>query len=236
MTAITNPTILIVDDDRAVRIALREYFRRRNFSVLEAPDGREGITLTLAHQPDCIVLDVMMPEMDGFSVCRELRNLGVQIPILFLSTMGELNDRVQGLELGADDYLPKPFSMRELELRINAILRRDARIPEDDDILLRGDLRIDLGNRTVSRRGVEIVLTPTEFRILNVLARRPGQVFSRDRLLDELNLGEDEGFNRNIDPHIARLRTKLEPPNSKPVYILTVWGEGYKFNEKAPGV
>jgi DNA-binding response OmpR family regulator len=236
MTTPQNPTILIVDDDRAVRIAIREYFRRRNYSVLEAPDGREGIKLTLAYQPDCIILDVMMPEMDGFSVCRELRDLGVATPILFLSTMGELNDRLQGLELGADDYIPKPFSMRELELRVNAILRRDARIPDSEGVLLRGDLRIDLTNRTVIRRGGEILLTPTEFRILTVLARRPGQVFSRDRLLDELNLGEDEGFNRNIDPHIARLRTKLEPANSKPVYILTVWGEGYKFNEKAPGV
>ncbi len=236
MTAISNSTILIVDDDRAVRIAIREYFRRRNFTVLEAPNGREGIRLTLAHQPNCIVLDVMMPEMDGFSVCRELRNLGIGTPILFLSTMGEVQDRLQGLELGADDYLSKPFSMRELELRVTAILRRNARIPDEEDVLLRGDLRIDLSNRTIIRRGVEIVLTPTEFRILTVLSRRPGQVFSRDRLLDELNLGEDEGFNRNIDPHIARLRMKLEPPNSKPVYILTVWGEGYKFNEKAPGM
>lgn len=236
MTAISNSTILIVDDDRAVRIAIREYFRRRNFTVLEAPNGREGIRLTLAHQPNCIVLDVMMPEMDGFSVCRELRDLGIGTPILFLSTMGEIQDRLQGLELGADDYLSKPFSMRELELRVTAILRRNARIPDEEDVLLRGDLRIDLSNRTITRRGVEIVLTPTEFRILTVLSRRPGQVFSRDRLLDELNLGEDEGFNRNIDPHIARLRMKLEPPNSKPVYILTVWGEGYKFNEKAPGM
>jgi DNA-binding response OmpR family regulator len=227
----TSNTILIVDDDDAVRAAIREYFRRRQFSILEAENGRECIRMTLTHRPGLIVLDVMMPVMDGFETCCELRRLGVKTPILFLSTMGEVDDRLRGLEHGADDYLSKPFSIRELELRVQAILRRSAQFPDEGDVLIRGDLRIDLDAHTVTRKGVALDLTPTEFKILTLLAQRPGQVYSRDRLLDEARGSDYDGFQRNIDPHINRLRTKLEPADSKPIYILTVWGEGYKFNE-----
>lgn len=228
----TEATLLLVDDDDRARFTIRQFFSRMNFVLIEAENGREAIHLTLAHHPDLIIMDVMMPVMDGFDACRELRQLGNETPILFLSTRTEIEDRLKGLEQGADDYLAKPFSLRELELRVRAILRRRATpVQPEGEILIRGDLRIDLARHVVSRKGKDLDLTPTEFKILHILATRPGRVFSRDRLLDEVWGNEYDGFQRNIDPHINRLRAKLEPPDTRPRYILTVWGEGYKFNE-----
>ena len=227
-----DATLLLVDDDDRARFTIRQYFSRMNFVLIEAENGREAIHLTLAHHPDLIIMDVMMPVMDGFDACRELRQLGIETPILFLSTRTEIEDRLKGLEHGADDYLAKPFSLRELELRVRVILRRrTGPVQPEGEILVRGDLRIDLARHVVSQKGKELDLTPTEFKILHVLAARPGRVFSRDRLLDEVWGNEYDGFQRNIDPHINRLRAKLELPDTKPMYILTVWGEGYKFNE-----
>ncbi|HMW03000.1 MAG: response regulator transcription factor [Blastocatellia bacterium] len=228
---VSTVTLLVVDDDPSQRLTVRQYFQPRQFQVLEAENGREAIHLALTHQPDLIVMDVMMPELDGFEACRELRRLGDETPILFLTTKSEVENRLAGLEAGADDYLPKPYSLRELELRVRSILKRKGMQPEKTDLLVRGDLRIDLAKRTVFRQGGLLDLTPTEFKILHLLAARPGQVFSRDRLLDEVWGNEYDGFQRNIDPHINRLRVKLEPADRKPIYILTVWGEGYKFNE-----
>lgn len=226
-TSVNKPTVLIVDDDPTIRLTIGAYLRGQNFAVMEAATAREAIELATRHRPQAIILDVVMPDLDGLQICRQLRECGIQSPILFLSTDSELDTRLRGFAYGGDDYLTKPFNMLELGARLQAILRRHAFVPEFEEILVRGDLSIDVIRRRVIRNGKPIDLTPTEFRILLTMARRPGQVFSRDRLLDELQ--DEEGYLRNVDPHIARLRAKIEPVPSRPIYVQTVWGQGYKF-------
>ncbi|MFQ3580498.1 MAG: response regulator transcription factor [Chloracidobacterium sp.] len=223
----SKPTILVVDDDPTIRLTVGAYLTGQNFTVLEAATAREALEMVSRQRPQVIVLDVVMPDLDGLQVCRQIRECGVQSPILFLSTDNQLETRLKGFASGGDDYLTKPFNMLELGARIQAILRRHAYVPEFEDILVRGDLSIDVIRRRVIRHGNPVELTPTEFRILLTMARRPGQVFSRDRLLDELQ--DEEGYLRNVDPHIARLRAKIEPTPSRPMYVQTVWGQGYKF-------
>ncbi len=225
--------LLIVDDDADMRTLLAEYFRRLGFAVEEKESGATALEPALSGRFDCFIFDVSMPEMSGFDLLRRLRERNVHTPALFLTAHGELESKVAGFEAGADDYLQKPFSPRELEYRIEALLRRSSVLSSDpeDKRLEVGDLVVDLRRHQVSRGGEGIDLTPLEFQILELLASEPGRAWSRNDLLDRVWSTEYEGYQRNIDPHINRLRKKLEKDPKNPHYVLTVRGVGYKLNE-----
>ena len=225
--------VLIVDDNRAIRRMVSDYLTGKDYEVIEAIDGIQGIEKALSSPVSVILLDVVMPGMDGFRLCQVLRDRGVKTPIVMLTEKQSLEDKVTGFSAGADDYIGKPFSPIELELRIQALIRRAEGQKQDVErkTIKRGDLEMDLEGHTVSVDGKEVVLTPLEFNILKVLASTPGYVYSRQDLLSVIWDTDYEGYKRNIDPHVNRLRTKLESNPRKPKYILTVWGVGYKFNE-----
>ena len=210
-----------------------DYLTGKDYDVIEAIDGIQGIEKALSSPVSVILLDVVMPGMDGFRLCQVLRDKGVKTPIIMLTEKQSLEDKVTGFSAGADDYIGKPFSPVELELRIQALIRRAEGQKQEIErkTIKRGDLEIDLEGHTVSVDGKEVVLTPLEFNILKVLASTPGYVHSRQDLLSVIWDTDYEGYKRNIDPHVNRLRTKLEANPRKPKYILTVWGVGYKFNE-----
>ena len=222
--------VLMVDDDKKTVELVKLYLNRDGYKVLTAYDGIEALRLARESRPDLIVLDLMLPGLDGLKVCRTLRDES-DVPIIMLTAKTTEQDKLTGLELGADDYVTKPFSPRELAARIRAVLRR---LPEE--ILQRGPAEIKQGELTVnfpkyeaSLAGRPLNLTPVEFKLLGVLVREPGRVFSRGQLLDKV-LGYDfEGFDRTIDVHILNLRRKLEPEPSNPRYIMTTYGAGYKF-------
>jgi DNA-binding response OmpR family regulator len=216
-----------------MRTLLAEYFRRLGFAVDEKESGAAALEPALSGRFDCFIFDVSMPEMSGFELLRRLRERNVHTPALFLTAHGELESKVEGFEAGADDYLQKPFSPRELEYRIEALLRRAATLTSDSEDNRRkvGDLVVDLRRHEVSRGGERIDLTPLEFQILELLASEPGRAWSRNDLLDRVWSTEYEGYQRNIDPHINRLRKKLEKDPKNPHYVLTVRGVGYKLNE-----
>lgn len=226
--------ILIVDDDTSMRLLLAEYFRRLDFEVIEYEGGSDAVGPASTDEFDCFIFDVSMPGMSGLDLLRHLRARGIQTPTLFLTAHDEVSDRVAGFEAGADDYLSKPFSPRELEMRVQALLRRGGSLPvsssEEDRIEL-GDLIIDKRRHEVWRNRTRVDLTPLEFQILELLASEPGRAWSRNALLDKVWSTEYEGYQRNIDPHIARLRKKLETDPKNPHYVLTVRGIGYKLNE-----
>ena len=226
--------LLIVDDDADMRTLLAEYFRRLGFAVEEKESGAAALEPALSGRFDCFIFDVSMPEMSGFELLRRLRERNVHTPALFLTAHGELESKVEGFEAGADDYLQKPFSPRELEYRIEALLRRGSVLqsePEDKRLEV-GDLVVDLRRHEVSRAGEGVDLTPLEFQILELLASEPGRAWSRNDLLDRVWSTEYEGYQRNVDPHINRLRKKLEKDPKNPHYVLTVRGVGYKLNEE----
>ena len=225
--------VLIIDDNRAIRTMVSDYLVGKQYQVIEAVDGIQGLDKALTESPEIVVLDVVMPGIDGFRLCQLLRDRGVRTPIIMLTEKQSIEDKVAGFSAGADDYLGKPFSPIELELRIQALLRRSAGEPPATErkTIRRGDLEIDMEGHTVTVAGKEVSLTPLEFNILKVLASTPGYVFSRQDLLGVIWDTEYEGYRRNIDPHVNRLRAKLENNPRKPRYILTVWGVGYKFNE-----
>jgi DNA-binding response OmpR family regulator len=226
--------LLIVDDDAEMRTLLAEYFRRLGFDVVEKESGAAALQALAGEQFDCFIFDVAMPEMSGIELLKKLRERGIDTPALFLTAHDQLDDRVAGFEAGADDYLAKPFSPRELEYRIEALLRRGQRgggQDRDGDRYEIGDLVVDRRRHEVSRAGTKIDLTPLEFQILELLASEPGRAWSRNDLLDRVWSTEYEGYQRNIDPHINRLRKKLEADPKNPYYVLTVRGVGYKLNE-----
>jgi two-component system, OmpR family, alkaline phosphatase synthesis response regulator PhoP len=226
--------LLIVDDDAEMRTLLAEYFRRLGYDVVEKESGQAALQATAADQFDCFILDVSMPEMSGLELLKKLRARGIQAPALFVTAHDLLDDKVAGFEAGADDYLAKPFSPRELEYRVEALLRRGQMAPSaagDEDRMEIGDLVVDKRRHEVSRAGNKIDLTPLEFQILELLASEPGRAWSRNDLLDRVWSTEYEGYSRNIDPHINRLRKKLENDPKNPHYVLTVRGVGYKLNE-----
>jgi two-component system, OmpR family, alkaline phosphatase synthesis response regulator PhoP len=225
--------LLIVDDDADMRMLLAEYFRRLGFEVDERESGAAALDPAASGGFDCLILDVSMPEMSGFELLRRIRDRGVQTAALFLTAHDDLNDKVAGFEAGADDYLAKPFSPRELEYRVEALLRRSSRIQPaaNGERIEVGDLVIDKRRHEVSRSGKLIELTPLEFQILELLATEPGRAWSRNALLDRVWSTDYEGYQRNIDPHINRLRKKLEVDPKRPNYVLTVRGVGYKLNE-----
>ncbi|HYV25356.1 MAG TPA: response regulator transcription factor [Pyrinomonadaceae bacterium] len=225
--------LMIVDDDAEMRALLAEYFRRLGFDVAEKESGAAALQTVASERFDCFILDVAMPEMSGIELLKKMRDRGIDTPTLFLTAHDLLDDKVAGFEAGADDYLAKPFSPRELEYRIEALLRRRAGGKQNDneDRLEIGDLVVDRRRHEVSRAGAKIDLTPLEFQILDLLASEPGRAWSRNDLLDRVWSTEYEGYQRNIDPHINRLRKKLENDPKDPHYVLTVRGVGYKLNE-----
>jgi len=225
---------MIVDDNAEMRTLLAEYFRRLGFEVVEKESGAAALQTVTTDRFDCFILDVSMPEMSGLELLRKLRDRGINTPALFLTAHDMIDDKVAGFEAGADDYLAKPFSPRELEYRIEALLRRGQFSKEDggdEDRMEIGDLVVDRRRHEVSRGGAGIDLTPLEFQILELLASEPGRAWSRNDLLDRVWSTEYEGYQRNIDPHINRLRKKLEADPKNPHYVLTVRGVGYKLNE-----
>ncbi len=229
----TPKRLLIVDDEAEMRLLLAEYFRRLGFAVEEKESGAEGLDVALKGHFDCLILDVAMPGMSGVELLKRLRERKVQTPALFLTAHHELDDKVAGFEAGADDYLAKPFSPRELELRVQALLRRGTELEETPEAerLHIGDLVVDRRRHEVYRGGETIELTPLEFQILELLASEPGRAWSRNDLLDRVWSTDYEGYQRNIDPHINRLRKKIEEDPKNPHYVLTVRGIGYKLNE-----
>ena len=210
-----------------------DYLTVKGYEVVEAVDGIQGLEKALSSPVSAILLDVVMPGMDGFRLCQLLRDREVKAPIIMLTEKQSLEDKQTGFSAGADDYIGKPFSPVELELRIQALIRRTAGQKQELErkTIKRGELEIDLEGHTVAVGGKEVILTPLEFNILKVLASTPGYVYSRQDLLSVIWDTDYEGYKRNIDPHVNRLRTKLEANPRKPKYILTVWGVGYKFNE-----
>jgi DNA-binding response OmpR family regulator len=225
---------MIVDDDAEMRALLAEYFRRLGFEVAEKESGQAALQTVTTETFDCFILDVSMPEMSGIELLRKLRDRGIDTPALFLTAHDMLDEKVAGFEAGADDYLAKPFSPRELEYRIEALLRRGQNARSDggdEDRMEIGDLVVDKRRHEVSRAGARVDLTPLEFQILELLASEPGRAWSRNDLLDRVWSTEYEGYQRNIDPHINRLRKKLEADPKNPHYVLTVRGVGYKLNE-----
>jgi len=231
--------LLIADDDTAMRLLLAEYFRRLGYQVEEKENAEEALKPAMSGAFDCFIFDVSMPGMSGLELLRHVRDRGVQTPALFLTAHDEVDDKVAGFQAGADDYLAKPFSPRELEVRVEALLRRAARFPPPAetaptpvaDRLEIGELVVDKRRHEVTLAGARVDLTPLEFHILERLASEPGRAWSRNDLLDEVWSTEYEGYQRNVDPHINRLRRKIEADPQNPRYVLTVRGVGYKLNE-----
>ena len=220
-------TLLVIDDDQRLRELLAEYLGGRGFEVLTAEDGPTGLE-RLAARPDValVVLDVMMPGMDGLEVCRAIRR-DSQRPIVMLTARGDETDRIVGLELGADDYLPKPFNPRELLARIQAVLRRAGGSTSDEGVLRAGPLEVDPDRRAVRLRGEPVELTTTEFELLRILVAQAGRVIPRERLM-ELARGEDyASFDRSVDVHVSHIRKKLGDDPKRPTFVKTVRGVGY---------
>ena len=226
-----NELVLVIDDETQIVKLARDYLERAGFRVLSAGDGPSGLAAARRERPDLVVLDLMLPGMDGLDVCRTLRRES-EVPIIMLTARVEEADRLIGLELGADDYITKPFSPRELTARVRTVLRR-AHGPQPPSNLLRAaDLEIDLEGHRVQRAGITVHLSRIEFNLLATLAQHPGQIFTRAQLLDRLHGVIFDGYDRSIDAHIKNLRRKLEPDPAEPRYVLTVYGIGYKFNEE----
>jgi two-component system alkaline phosphatase synthesis response regulator PhoP len=224
-------TILVVDDELKITRLLRDYLQQAGFRVVTAGDGPGALSTARAEQPDMIVLDLGLPGLDGLDVTRTLRKSS-DVPIIMLTARAEEADRIVGLELGADDYLVKPFSPKELVARVRAVLRRVDASVEAPDLVRAGDLEIDTAKRTVNLEGRTIDLTPTEFDLLLHFARSPGRVYTRSQLLDTLHGVAFESYERAIDAHVKNLRRKLEPDPANPRYLLTVYGVGYKYADE----
>ena len=222
-----NPTILIIDDDEKLNQLLKGFLSDFGFNILSAVHPEEGLKKLKRKSPDLVILDVMLPAMDGFEVCKKIRQTSA-IPIIMLTARGELMDKVVGLELGADDYLPKPFEPRELVARIHSVLRRAKKV---DEIRTQsfGRLEIDFLKQVVKLDGNIADLTTNEFTALALLAGNPGKVFNRDEILQELRGIDCDAFNRSVDITMSRLRQKLDDDPKTPTFIKTVWGTGYVF-------
>ena len=226
-------TILIVDDEPKITRLARDYLEHAGFAVQAVANGASALAAFRSARPDLIVLDLGLPDMDGLDVARAVRKES-EVPLVMLTARGEESDKLVGLELGADDYLTKPFSPKELVARVRAVLRRAerARDPAPSDEMLRvADVEFDLPRMRVLRAGQAVDLTATEFELLVTLARQPGRIFSRAQLLDAVRGTAFESYERAIDAHIKNIRRKLEPDPREPRYVLTVYGVGYKFAE-----
>jgi DNA-binding response OmpR family regulator len=225
-------TILVVEDEPRIAGLVRDYLEQAGFAVLTAGDGSGALVLTRSRRPDALVLDLGLPTMDGLDVIRSLRR-DSDVPIVILSARGDESDRIAGLELGADDYVVKPFSPKEVVARVRAVLRRaDARSSRDERITA-GAIEIDTARRRVTVNGRGVTLTPTEFELLVTLAREPGRVWTRSQLLDAIHGFSLDTYERAIDGHVRNLRRKLEPDPASPRYVRTVHGVGYALEEPA---
>jgi len=226
-------TILVVDDEPKIIQLVRDYLEKAGFRVLTALNGKSALALARADKPDLVVLDLGLPEMDGLDVTRSLRR-DSNVPIIMLTARSEETDKLIGLELGADDYLTKPFSPKELVARVRVVFRRMETYSQANvEILHAADLTLDLPRMKVSATDRELEeLTPTEFELLATMARSPGRVFTRAQLLDAVHGVAFESYERAIDAHIKNIRRKIEPKPGEPRYVLTVYGVGYKFAEK----
>ncbi len=227
----TTDLILIVDDEPKIVKLARDYLERGGFRVTTAADGPAALAVARGDRPDLVVLDLNLPGMDGLDVCRELRRRS-DVPIIMLTARVEETDRLIGLELGADDYIVKPFSPRELVARVRAVLRRAQGDLRQPGLVRAGGLQIDLNGHRATLEDEPLHLTRIEFKLLAFLAQHPGQAFSRQRLLEHLHGHTHDGFDRSIDAHIKNLRRKIEPDLADPTYILTVYGIGYRFNDE----
>jgi DNA-binding response OmpR family regulator len=233
---LTQKSVLIVEDEENILETLRYNFEREGYSVHTASDGGIGLELARAHHPDIVILDVMLPGMDGFEVCRILRR-ETDVPILMLTAKGEEIDRVVGLELGADDYVTKPFSMRELAARVRNMLRRSQAALESggtadgaSEVIVSNNLRIDITGHTATLNGQPLDMKPREYELLAMLASNRGRAYTRDQILERLWGYDYVGDTRTVDVHIRWLREKIEPDPGKPVRIVTIRGVGYRFD------
>lgn len=226
-----SETILIVEDEPKVARLARDYLEKNGYRVLVAGDGDSGLAMARREKPDLLVLDLMLPGMDGLDVCRAIRRES-DLPIIMLTARAEETDRLIGLELGADDYISKPFSPRELVARVRALLRRAKGTVYVPGVIRVGDLEIITESHSVNLDGNSLHLTRIEFSLLQTLAQRPGQIFSRAQLLENLHGVAYLGYDRSIDAHIKNLRRKIEADPANPRYILTVYAVGYRFNDE----
>lgn len=224
-------TILVVDDEPKIIQIARDYLEHAGFTVLTATDGKSALSIWRAGKPDLIVLDLGLPNMDGLDVTRALRKES-NTPIIMLTARSDESDKLVGLELGADDYIVKPFSPKELVARVRAILRRIENASEGSELIRAGNLTLDAPRMRVTIDGRAVEATPTEFQLLAALARQPGRIFTRAQLLDAVRGIAFESYERAIDAHIKNLRRKIEPDPHAPRYILTVYGVGYKFSDE----
>ena len=224
------PRILLIDDDEKLGELLGAYFRRFDLELIAAAHPARGLERLVADKPDLVILDVMLPDQDGFAVCREIRRTS-SVPIIMLTARGDVTDRVVGLELGADDYMPKPFEPRELVARVQNVLRRTGAREErpDSGHIRYRDLEIHTERRTVELEGEPLELTTMEYQLLVLFATHPGQTFTRDEILNELRGIDAQLFSRSVDILVSRLRQKLHDTTKQPRFIKTVWGTGYTF-------
>ena len=222
-----DKTILIIDDDKKMNKLLGKYLIEFGFKVTAVTHPEDGLRILKRELPDIIILDIMLPDMDGFEVCKEIRK-EYSVPIIMLTARGDVTDRIVGLEIGADDYLPKPFAARELVARIQSILRRSTHKLKSE-IVKFGNLIVDFKKHTVLADGKNIDLTTMEFEVLSIFVKNPGKVLHRDRILDKLRGIEWDSFNRSVDVLISRLRQKLNDNPKNPTLIKTIWGIGYMF-------
>ena len=220
--------ILVVEDEMQIARTLRDYLEVAGFEVTAVGDGEAALASVRGHRPDLVVLDLGLPGMDGLDVARELRRASTT-PIVMLTARGEETDRIVGLELGADDYLVKPFSPKELVARVRAVLRRTSGATAGAEVLRAGDVEVDLPKMRARVGGDPVDLTPTEFELLATFVREPGRVFTRGQLLDALHGVTIDSYERAIDAHVKNLRRKIEPEVGRPRYVLTVHGVGYRF-------
>ena len=235
MSALSN--ILVVEDDEDIARLLKLHLEQAGYHVAHAPDGREAIRRFDEGGHDLVILDLMLPHVDGMEVCRHIRNTPTYVPVLMLTAKSEEANKVAGLEMGADDYVTKPFSVEELMARVRALGRRVEMLSkltgeEAEQSLEFNDVTIDLGKRIAMREDEDLKLTQKEFEILKILALAPGRPFSRRVLCERAGVESFDGTDRTIDTHIKRLRAKLEPDRNRPMYVLTVWGYGYKFTDR----
>jgi phosphate regulon transcriptional regulator PhoB len=226
-----RPRIVLIEDEKDITELVRYNFRKEGFEVSSFTSGKEGLEYLRRNPADLALLDIMLPDLDGFEICKRLRSedRSRSLPVIFLTAKGEEIDRVLGLEIGADDYVVKPFSPRELVARVKAVLRRQTRPAEKQEVVEAGDLRLDSRTQEVTARGESVELSALEFKLLHFLASHPRRVFSREQLLDEV-WGRDRFVTpRTVDVHVRRLREKVEAQADKPRYIQTVRGSGYRF-------
>jgi DNA-binding response OmpR family regulator len=236
-----NPHVLVVEDDLTVAEVVLTYLRRAGYEVEHAPDGQVALDAAARARPDLVILDLMLPGIDGLEVCRRLRETG-PIPVIMLTALGSENDRVLGLEVGADDYVTKPFSPRELTLRVRSVLRRatagagaggEASAADTATVLEAGPLRLDVTGHRATRRGAALALTSREFDLLAFLLAHPGEAFTREALMRQV-WGWEFGDQSTVTVHVRRLREKVEEDPADPRMLVTVWGVGYRFDPPVP--